>query len=52
MQTLAIIGSGISGPGPARLDKVILACHAPASFCLPSLDGTAAGQHLLQELFG
>lgn len=51
MQTLAMIGSGISGLGPARLDKVILVCHAPASHSLPSLGGTAAGQHLFQELF-
>jgi hypothetical protein len=50
MQTLAIIGSGISGP--ARLDKGILACHAPAPLSRLSLGGTAAGQHLFQELFG
>ena len=52
MQTLAIIGSSISGSGPARLGKVILARHAPTSLSLLSLGGTAAGQHRFQELFG
>jgi hypothetical protein len=31
MQTLAIIGFGISGTGAPRLDKVILAGQAPAN---------------------
>jgi hypothetical protein len=50
MQTLAIIGSGISGL--ARLDQGIPACQTPAPLSLFSLGGTAAGQHLFQKFFG